>query len=107
MDLPDFLTESEGEIRIAGHRLELEHLVDAYNNGDSAEMLASRFPTLSLSLVHRVIAFYLDHQDEVDAYVARCAGERAGQRAKGQIVDLTALRQRLAEGLSPASSQSP
>lgn len=102
MNLPDFLFESDGEIRFTGHRIGLEHLVDAYNEGDSAEMLASRYPTLSLSLVHRAIAFYLDNQDEVDAYVTCCAGDLARQRAHGRIVDLSALRQRLVNGELPA-----
>jgi uncharacterized protein (DUF433 family) len=104
MDLPDFLTESDGEIRFAGHRIGLEHLVDAYNEGDSAEMLASRYPTLSLSLVHRAIAYYLDNQVAVDAYVTSCTGDIARQRARGRQVDSAALRQRLAKGESPATT---
>ena len=31
-------------------------------------MLAARYPTLSLSLVHRVIAFYLDNQSELERF---------------------------------------
>jgi len=71
MNLPDFLTAwAHGEIMLKGHRIALHHIVPLYNEGYSAEMLLSRFPTLSLPLIHKVIAFYLENQADVDAYVA-------------------------------------
>jgi uncharacterized protein (DUF433 family) len=80
--LPDFLTRHEkGEIRLSGHRIDLFHLVSYYNDGYSAEMLLGQFPTLNLALIHKLIAFYLENQAEVDAYVARCAAEIEYYRA--------------------------
>jgi uncharacterized protein (DUF433 family) len=97
MNLPDFLTRlPEGEILITGHRIGLYHIVERYNEGESAEMLASRYPTLPLSLVHRLIAFYLDNKSEIDSYVAHCSAELDTQRKAGKHVDLSALRERLA-----------
>jgi uncharacterized protein (DUF433 family) len=98
MTLPEFLRQtSAGEIRLAGHRIGLLHLVRYYNEGYSAEMLACQYPTLALPLIHKVIAFYLENQAEVDAYVARCQEELARQReANPRRLDLAALRQRLA-----------
>jgi uncharacterized protein (DUF433 family) len=52
------------------HRIGLYHLIQHYNEGESAEMLAWRYPTVPLALVHKVLAFYLENQSEVDAYVA-------------------------------------
>ena len=76
MNLPDFLTRgSKGEIRVTGHRIDVFHLVYFYNDGYSAEMLHGRFPTLKLALIHKVIVFYLENKEEVDAYVARCEAE--------------------------------
>jgi uncharacterized protein (DUF433 family) len=96
MTLPDFLTPApDGEIRLAGHRIGLYHLVERYNEGDSAEMIANRYPTLPLALVHRTIAFYLDNRVEVDAYVAACASALGQQRAAAPPLDLNALRDRL------------
>lgn len=98
MTLPDFLTQdSDGFIHIVGHRIGLEHLVHYYNQGDSPEALACEYPTLSLSLIHRVIAFYLDNRDEIDRYVARNQMEIDRQRAttpKGPT--LAELRRRFA-----------
>jgi uncharacterized protein (DUF433 family) len=72
MNLPDFLVKGElGEIRLSGHRIDLLHVVERYREGFSPEMLREQFPTLPLSLIHKVLAFYLENQDEVDAYVTR------------------------------------
>ena len=69
MQLPEFLVQTaDGEILVKDHRIGLYHLVQSYNEGDSAEMLASRYPTLPLPLAHKVIAFYLENQNAVDAY---------------------------------------
>ncbi len=71
MELPDFLTrDKHGEINLTDHRIGLHHVLRYYNQGDSAEMLANRYPTLALSTIHRTIAFYLDQRQEVDAYLA-------------------------------------
>jgi uncharacterized protein (DUF433 family) len=102
MTLPDFLTQHPyGEIRLTGHRIGLLHVVQYYNEGFSPEMLLEQFPTLPLSLIHKVIAFYLDNRAEVDAYVAKCEAELDQQRAaapKGP--SLAELRRRL-ESLHP------
>jgi uncharacterized protein (DUF433 family) len=70
MKLPDFLTRDDaGHIRVSGHRIGIQDIVFYYNEGYSPEMIVGQFPTLALPLVHKVIAFYLENQDEVDAYV--------------------------------------
>src|SRR5689334_12495042 len=97
MTLPDFLTgDLGGEIRLAGHRIGLFHLVHYYNEGYSPEMLVCRYPTLPLALIHKVIAFYLENRAAVDAYVAACRDELSRQRASNpRRIDVAALRQRL------------
>src|SRR6266403_373117 len=97
MTLPDFLVQApDGEIRLNGHRIGLLHLVHYYNEGFSPEMLAGQYPTLPLALVHKVIAFYLENQAEVNDYVGSCRAELARQRASDpHPLDLESLRQRL------------
>ena len=81
MNLPDFLTcEPTGEIRLAGRRIGLYHVVHYYNEGYSVEMLAGQFPDLSLATLHKVVAFYLENQPESDAYVAAYRKELDEQR---------------------------
>ena len=47
-------------------------------------MLVGQFPTLELGLVHKVIAFYLEHRDQVDQYVVQYQDELDRFRASGQ-----------------------
>ena len=85
MTLPDFLVDHpDGEIRLTEHRIGLFHIVRYYNEGYSPEMLIEQFPTLSLALIHKVIAFYLENRAEVDAYVANYEAELEQQRAAGR-----------------------
>jgi len=99
VDLPDFLTEQpSGSIRLTGHRIALEHVVYFYNQGYSAEMILGQFPSLSLALIHKTIAFYLEHQKEVDAYVDRWQGDLRRQRTAAlPSPDLAELRRRAAQ----------
>ena len=57
MRLPDYLNNADGEIRLTGHRIGLVHVVKAYNDGNTAELIGPMFPTVPLALVHKVIAF--------------------------------------------------
>jgi uncharacterized protein (DUF433 family) len=96
MNLPDFLQDTSGEIRLTGHRIGLFHVVHYYNEGFSPEMLLAQFPSLPLALIHKVIAFYLENRPEVDAYVAAYRDESSRQRAANpRRLDVAALRQRL------------
>jgi uncharacterized protein (DUF433 family) len=106
MQLPEFLHDADGEIRFVGHRIALHHVVNLYGEGYSAEMIAATFPTLPLPLVHRVIAFYLDNQAEVDAVVAEHnrAMDRleAETRAARATPTMEQLRQRFQQMQRPS-----
>jgi uncharacterized protein (DUF433 family) len=83
MTLPDYLTrDPDGEIRLAGHRIGLYTVVRCYREGRGAEQIAEEFPSLPLSLVYKVLAFYLDNQAEVDVYADAYAAELARQEAE-------------------------
>jgi uncharacterized protein (DUF433 family) len=97
MKLPDYLTQdTDGHIHVTDHRVGLQDLVYYYNEGHSPEALQETFPTLSLALVHKVIAFYLENRGDVDAYVATGDAEMERQRAAAPHgPDVTELRRRL------------
>lgn len=98
MTLPDFLVEAPyGEIRLAGSRIGLYHVVLSYNEGFSAETLLEEFPTLPLALIHKVIAFYLENKSEVDAYVEKERQACEEMRQTGKHPDWVALRARFDE----------
>ncbi|SRR5260370_20796657 len=78
MTLPDFLTrDAYGFVHLAGHRIGLRHIVELYRENYTPEMLQEHFPTLPLALVHKVIAFYLENQAEVDTYIQSCQEKMA------------------------------
>lgn len=108
MNFPGFLTKSaDGNVDLTGHRIGLYHIVRGYNDGESAEMLACRYPTLPLPLVYKTIAFYLENLVEVDAYVAEYAAELARQEKAGPRLDLNKLRRRLIAGESATIATEP
>ncbi len=99
MNLPDFLTrDSFGEILLTGHRIGLYTVVRCYKEGYSAEKIAGQFPSLPLTLIGKVVAFYLKNQAEVDSYFATCQKE-IGRQAAGshQGPDLPELQRRWKE----------
>ena len=67
--LPSFLHEQDGEIRLVGHRISIVDILTFYRDGYTPEMLAARYESISLALIHHVIAFYLGNQADVDAYL--------------------------------------
>jgi uncharacterized protein (DUF433 family) len=98
MTLPDYLTQhADGEITLTGHRIGLFHIAHYYQEGFSPEMLACQYSTLPLALIHKVIAYYLENREKVDAYIASCRAELDRQQLANQgQIDLNALRLRLA-----------
>jgi uncharacterized protein (DUF433 family) len=97
MNLPDFLTcEEDGEINITGTRIGFYHFLFDYNQGESAETLALRYPHVPLATVHNVIAFYLEHKAEVDRFMAEYEADLDRLYATGKRVNVVELRERLA-----------
>src|SRR3954468_7393300 len=97
MKLPEFLTQDvAGFITITGHRIGLNHLVRLYTEGWSVEMIACEFDTLTLAEIHKVIAFYLENRDAVDAYVREEKAEGEKLRATAPPgIPLAELRRRI------------
>jgi uncharacterized protein (DUF433 family) len=95
--LPDCLHwSSDGEIRIVGHRIGLYHLITHYNEGYTPEMLLCQFPTLPLVVIHKIVVFYLENRQAVDAYIAEYRAELDELAANGQHApSLAAMRERV------------
>jgi uncharacterized protein (DUF433 family) len=65
-----YVEKIDDTYRIAGSRVSLDSVVQAYWNGLPAEEIAQSFPGLSREKVHGALAYYLAHQAEIDAYMA-------------------------------------
>ncbi|CAA9246496.1 MAG: hypothetical protein AVDCRST_MAG26-1693 [uncultured Chloroflexia bacterium] len=74
-------TSPQGVVRVTGTRVPLETVVRAFHQGATPEDIAQDFPTMTLGRVYAVLAFYLSHRDEVDAYLAERAAAGAAVRA--------------------------
>jgi uncharacterized protein (DUF433 family) len=64
-------TDADGVIRVAGTRVTLDTVIDAFLTGASPEELAEDFPVLRLDDLYAVLTYYLRHRDEVDAYLRK------------------------------------
>jgi uncharacterized protein (DUF433 family) len=71
------VADSHGAMRIAGTRVTLDSLVTAFQSGATAEEIAQKFPTVPLADVYQIIAHYLHHTAEIDAYLAQDRAEAA------------------------------
>lgn len=70
MDVP-LRTDEHGKIRVGDTRVLLELVIHAFQQGESAEGIVDSYSTLKLADVYAVIAYYLTHRTEVDAYIAQ------------------------------------
>jgi uncharacterized protein (DUF433 family) len=107
MNLPGYLTRHEkGEIRLTGHRIDLNDVISRYQQGDSAELIRDQYPTRDLDLIRDVITFYRENRTEVDAYMdqvrARIEAFRAGYQPGPGILRIRELREERA-GVGGAS----
>lgn len=62
--------DETGTVRVGGTRVILDLVIRAYKRGQRPEAIVRAYDTLKLADVYAVIAYYLDHQDEIDAYLA-------------------------------------
>ncbi len=59
------------EIKLKGHRIGIEHIVELFNLGHSPEQIAQDYPGLALEAIYASITYYLHNREDVDAYVLR------------------------------------
>ena len=88
----------DGVYFIVGSRVTLDTVIDSFHEGASAEDIASHYPALELVVVYEVIAYYLRHRAELDAYLERSKAESASLQAVTEAkYDPIGIRARLLE----------
>ena len=99
------LVMTNGELRVVGSRIGLQHIVCEYQQGADAEDIAMRFPSLKLADVHAILWYYLTHQAEVETYILEREEQADELRGKLEIqFPIIGLRQRLLEKAALKSS---
>lgn len=72
MQLEDYFERvSEDELRLKGHRIGIEHVLNYYLQGYSPEQILAELPSLNLEKIYVTVAYYLHNQAEIDAYMRR------------------------------------
>jgi len=86
----------DGVILIGKTRVTLDTVVAVFKQGATAEEIVYRYPSLNLADVYATIAFYLNHQPEVETYLQRRQRQSQEIRAMNQArFDPQGLRDRL------------
>ena len=96
-EAPPLREDASGALRVGGSRVLLELVIRAFQDGATPETIVQRYSTLKLPEAYAVVAYYLRHQDEVEAYLARREqkAEEVRQRVESQQGDLSQVRARL------------
>jgi uncharacterized protein (DUF433 family) len=74
--------DDRGVAYIAGTSMKVAYVaVDAYTWGMTPHQIQENYPKLSLSQIHAALAYYHDHQAEIDAQLAAWDEEYQQMRA--------------------------
>jgi uncharacterized protein (DUF433 family) len=67
---------------VRGTRVTLDTIVTAFSAGATAEEITQKFPSVALADVYQIIAHYLNHAAEIDAYLSQRHTEAAALRSE-------------------------
>jgi len=65
----EHIEQREGVYYVQGTRISLDSIVYAFREGCSPETIREDFEGLTLAHVYAAVAFYLDHQADIDNYL--------------------------------------
>lgn len=96
MQLEDYFEFLEpDDIRIKGHRIGIDDVIDYYLQGYSPEQILVELPTLNLEKIHATITYYLRNRVEMDAYILRLANWRKQRYQEWLAAEPSPVVQRL------------
>jgi len=90
----EYIEQKDGNYYLAGTRISLDSIVQAFLRGESPETICQNFELLRLEEVYGAIAYYLANQPDVDAYLTRQSGKWAEGKRTAQPLPAD-LRKRL------------
>jgi uncharacterized protein (DUF433 family) len=74
-----YIEERSGGLYVAGTGVSLDSVVIRFHDGASPDKIVHSFPSLKLSQVYGVIAYYLENEKAIKDYIAE--GERELEQA--------------------------
>ena len=95
-DPAPFRTDPDGAVRVGDTRVRLASIVLRHQQGATPEQIHESFPSVLLPDVYAVIAYYLCHRAEVDAFLVQLDAEADRIREEVEARPATkALREKL------------
>lgn len=96
-EAPPFQEDAKGGLRVGTSRVLVELVIRAFQDGATPEAIVQRYPSTTLTDIYGVIAYYLRHRAELEAYMSarERQAEALQQRIEAQQRDTTELRNRL------------
>ncbi len=96
----EYIEQRNGGYYVVGTRISLDSVVYTFNEGQSPEAIQEDFPSLKRGQIYGAIAFYLDHQADIDKYL-----EDTKQQFEGQSIPLAEENPALWERLQRAKAR--
>jgi uncharacterized protein (DUF433 family) len=99
-EAPPLHQDASGALRVGASRVLVELVIRAFQDGATPEAIAQRYPTATLADIYAVIAYYLRHRQELEAYLAEREqqAQEVRQRIERHQGDLADLRRRILAG---------
>ncbi|HZF39138.1 MAG TPA: DUF433 domain-containing protein [Blastocatellia bacterium] len=94
----------EGDYFVIGSRVLLDAIISEFLDGRSLETIQQSFPTLKLAEIYGAIAFYLDHQTEINSYLQQRRADYESRRQMSISQD-EEFHRRLQEMMKEARQQ--
>jgi len=86
----------DGVARVGKTRVNLDTIVTAFLEGETAEEIVQQYPTLKLGDVYSVIGYYLRNKNKIDDYLYQRRIKTAKIREKNESrFDPVGIRERL------------
>jgi len=97
IEAPPIREDADGSLRVGTSRVLVDLVVRAFRDGATPETIAQSYPSASLTDIYGVIAYYLRHTSEVDAYLSRRRDEADGiqKKIESSQRDMQATRKRI------------
>jgi uncharacterized protein (DUF433 family) len=67
---------SADDIRLKGHRISIDNVINYYLEGYTPEEINANLPSLNLEEIHATITYYLHNRAQIDAYLLRLDRKR-------------------------------
>ena len=75
---------SHDDIRIKGHRIGIDDVINYYLQGYAPEQILAELPSLNLEKIYATITYYLHNRAEIDAYMVKLAAWRSQRYQESQ-----------------------